>query len=139
MYFNGGNQRCNPSGASSSNYKCWNCGSFNYKLDECDQPRDQAKIDEARAQFRAIKSRNQNPKYKKIDGKPMVRNKQGTYVLDQRKMQKKKKKAQLTTALLALQNGPATSTGTDVRSSTPLLVFIFGWISVRPNNLCHIL
>ena len=71
--------------ASSTDISCWNCGGAHH-LNDCPKPRDQAKIDAARQRFRALRRSRGKPKHKTgPDGKPLVLNKNGYYVLDQRK------------------------------------------------------
>ena len=78
-----------PGGAEST-YVCWNCGG-SHRLRDCPKPRDEAKIEAAVQEFRkkrAQRRRNGDdgpPKHKiSEDGKPLVLNKKGAYVADQR-------------------------------------------------------
>ena len=64
---------------------CWNCGSTDHMCTDCPAPKDQAKIDAARQRFLATKRARGKPKRKTgPDGKPMILNKKGYYVLDQK-------------------------------------------------------
>ena len=68
--------------------KCWNCDGEHLLVD-CTAPRDQAKIDAARARYRAWRSsRGSRPRPRTTtgaDGRPMILNRNGSYVLDQRR------------------------------------------------------
>jgi hypothetical protein len=94
---------------------CWNCGSKDHMLNDCTKPRDEAKVTKARQQFRARRqpnnqgSRRTQPQHKRMNGKPMILNKKGAYVLDQKKVQDKRKKGQLESALSAIQALKVTS------------------------------
>ena len=82
----------------TKNMKCWNCGKEGHLLPQCTAPRDQAKIDQACQSFRQANPRGNGqggrgrpfPRRKKVDGKPMIRNKKGAYVLDQKRVREKK-------------------------------------------------
>ena len=66
---------------------CWNCGE-DHMLNDCPKPRDEARIKKAVEKFRAENPRRNNrrgPKHKNgPDGRPLVKNKKGVYVLDQK-------------------------------------------------------
>jgi hypothetical protein len=79
--------------------RCWNCGD-EHLLKDCPKPHDQAKIDAARKRFlnwrrsrgqrtgkpNANQANGKPPKYTtSSDGKPMILNRNGAYVLDQKK------------------------------------------------------
>ena len=64
---------------------CWNCGGPHH-LKDCAKPLNQPKVDEARQKFKASQRAKGKPKHKfGTDGKPLVLNKNGFYVLDQRR------------------------------------------------------
>ena len=66
---------------------CWNCGG-QHNARECKKPRDEAKIQAARDKFMAAKRARGggNPKHKMgKGGKPLILNKKGAYVLDQKR------------------------------------------------------
>lgn len=69
---------------SDSKFTCWNCGGPHH-LKDCPKALDQAKIDAARQKFRATRRSRGKPKRKTVDGKPLILNKNGYYVLDQKK------------------------------------------------------
>ena len=71
---------------------CWNCGG-QHLLKECPKPKDENRIQAARKKFRAKlnerrkgRSSGSTPPKRKTgeDGKPMILNKKGVYVLDQK-------------------------------------------------------
>ena len=64
--------------------KCWNCGG-DHLLDKCTRPWDQNQIDQARQRYFAWRRTRGPPHHKTgADGKPLILNKNGFYVLDQR-------------------------------------------------------
>jgi hypothetical protein len=78
---------------------CWNCEGPHH-LKDCTQPHNKAQIDANKAKWQAAhdgrrrpgsNSSNHKPKHKVVDGKPMILNKKGAYVLDSAKIQKAKK------------------------------------------------
>lgn len=79
-----------PQSSTPRKLLCWNCGSDNHLLNDCTVKRNQDKIDEARRKFRAMR----RPKHKtSADGKPLIRNKNGAYVLDSKKVKNKTAKS----------------------------------------------
>ena len=98
-------------------------------LPDCPKPKDEARIAAARQKFRARNPRRGPPKHKiGPDGKPMIRNKKGAYVLDQKKVRAAQKaeadaKADATAVLQGLVGAltpPAPQTpGTTPANSTP--------------------
>ena len=69
---------------SNTTLRCWNCNG-DHHLKDCPKPLDQAKIDAARARFRASRrSRGKTKCGTGSDGKPLVLNKNGFCVLDQK-------------------------------------------------------
>ena len=81
----------NSKGATTYAVLCWNCGKPHH-LKDCKLPIDQAKVDKARAAFRSKRKNstsnktNGKPRFKSgSDGKPLVLNKKGACVLDQKK------------------------------------------------------
>jgi hypothetical protein len=111
---------------------CWNCGSKDHMLNDCTRPRDEAKVTKARQQFRARRppnsqgQRRPQPQHKKIDGKPMILNKKGAYVLDQKKIQDKRKKGQFESALTAIRalnvtssSRPKSMSASDIDDTSP--------------------
>ena len=81
--------RSSSTGGGSSGYErhCWNCGSTNHVVTECDKPRNQSKIDAERKKWLAAKKSKGDTPEKKTDpdtGRPMILNKNGLYVLDQK-------------------------------------------------------
>ena len=112
-----GSPNSRPSGPSSSqsNRECWNCGSKDHLLPDCPKPRDQPRIDAARKQFRAQNPNRSGrpPRRKTIDGKPMIRNRKGVYVLDQKKVRDTQKKKILQGLISALESQSKTRAPTD--------------------------
>lgn len=107
--------------------RCWNC-SGPHPLTECDKPKDQAKIDAARKAFAKAKrerraaskgkeSSNQPParERKIVNGKPMIKNKKGVFVLDQKVVREQ--------ALVATTPSGGTSTETPAASETRSVSF----------------
>jgi hypothetical protein len=129
------NTVANTSGSTSGDKpsferSCWNCGSKDHMLNDCTKPRDEAKVTKARQQFRARRqpnnqgSRRTQPQHKRMNGKPMILNKKGAYVLDQKKVQDKRKKGQLESALSAIQalkvtSQPRPQSVSDTSNSSP--------------------
>ena len=75
----------------TSNMTCWNCGKKGHSAWECKKPKDPAAMERNRKAFRNRKPNgqkpggaNRSPRHATIDGKPMIMNKQGAYVLDQK-------------------------------------------------------
>ena len=65
---------------------CWNCGKKGHRLPDCPQPRNEEKISKSRTEFFNRKRAQNKPKRKLgPGGKPMVLNKNGYYVLDQKR------------------------------------------------------
>ena len=69
---------------------CFNCGGSHF-LNQCKAPRDKAKIDAAREKFNRERNQRKSQssdrserKPKMINGQPMILNKKGVYVLDQK-------------------------------------------------------
>ena len=56
--------------------------------------------------YRGPPNRGGRPPFKKIDGKAMILNKKGVYVLDQKKVRDQRKKGELTATIAALDNQP---------------------------------
>ena len=80
-------QLTSPSGGPQSTLNCWNCGG-NHMLKDCPKPKVQATIDAARKKYLAArKNKKGGPPKRKKDptGRPLIRNKNGVYVLDQKK------------------------------------------------------
>ena len=105
------NDNSEPPAAPQANYSqektlnCWNCGG-NHHLKDCTKPRNEAKIEEARRKFQSFRRNRGKPKYKSgQDGKPMVLNKNGLHVLDQKKWKALK---------LSLQGGQAAEAGSGI-------------------------
>ena len=69
---------------------CWNCGGA-HLLPACKKPHDKAKIDAAKAAFNKQKEQRRKTKVGK-DGRPMILNKKGVYVLDTKAWKEKKEK-----------------------------------------------
>ena len=74
--------------AQQDHRECWNCGSKSHLLPECPVKYDQARVDKARQKFRQMLNNKRvkqdyKPKFRKFNGKSMVLNKKGVYVLDQ--------------------------------------------------------
>jgi hypothetical protein len=88
----GSNQRSGS--RPSGNLKCFNCGE-NHLLPDCPKPRDEDKIAKARAEFQKNKPPCRGKPKHKTDrnGRPLVRNKNGAYVLDQKKVKAEKNKS----------------------------------------------
>ena len=116
---------------SNMNYHCWNCGKPDHRLNDCTAPRDEARIERERTQFRAKRGNSggggrggrfdrnpRRPPFKKMDGKPMVLNRKGAYVLDQKKVQSQRKQTRVDQALAAL-NGPTRPAPAPPPPSTP--------------------
>ena len=58
---NGSGPPALPDSTPRPKRSCWNCGSPDHLLNDCDKPRDQAKIDAARKRFRAQNPRPPGP------------------------------------------------------------------------------
>ncbi len=104
----GSGSRPPPSGRPTR--LCWNCGSPDHMLPECPKPLDQVRVDKARQQFRTRSRGNaypRRPQNKVIDGKPMVCNQKGAYVLDQRKVRAHARSRRVRNTLLELQHDSA--------------------------------
>ena len=84
----------------NADYVCWNCGK-NHRLRDCPLPRDEAKIEaevlafrKRRAERRKNAPDGDKPKNKlSDDGKPLVLNKKGYYVADQKTIKAQAKAA----------------------------------------------
>lgn len=101
-----------PPSPTNMDYECWNCGARDHKLVDCPKPRNQPRIDNKRAEFRARRGNNhkkkrhdRQPKRKTIDGRPHILNKKGAYVLDQ-KQARERKKEKIQQALIAEADNP---------------------------------
>jgi len=69
----------------AGNITCWNCGG-NHHLSDCPKPRDQKKIDLAIQRYRAARRARGKPRHKTgSDGEPLVLNKNGHCVVDQKR------------------------------------------------------
>jgi hypothetical protein len=89
-------------GPSNSGYRrhCWNCGSPDHELADCPSPKDEAKIEKARQDYFKFKRQNQTRPFRgpdkrdrrhgetrlASDGTPMIRNKRGKFVPDQKRL-----------------------------------------------------
>lgn len=123
----GYNVQRQPPKPLNPDYKCWNCGK-GHRLNECPEPRNQARIEAERTKFRANRGNKgsrpsggrppRRPQFKKVDGKPMILNKNGVYVLDQKKIRTEQKKARVDAAMKALSEKPK-PTENPPPSSTP--------------------
>ena len=85
----------------NSEYVCWNCGK-NHRLRDCPLPRDEAKIEAEVLAFRKrraerrkkVSGEHDQPKTKlSEDGKPLILNKKGYYVADQKAIKAQAKEA----------------------------------------------
>ena len=119
-----------PTGSQSSAFKagssqskkrkvtCWNCGK-DHTLNDCDQPRNEPRIAKAREEYMKKKKSSgkgkSKPKHKTVDGKPMILNKNGAYVLDQKKM----REAQAKDGAVALLDQLTKSAQPDSSATTP--------------------
>jgi hypothetical protein len=91
-----------PNGRQQQGYRrrCWNCGSQDHELPDCPSPKDEAKIEKARQDYLKFKRQNQ-PRFPRrdakhgrrppetrlaSDGTPMLRNRRGRFVPDQRRI-----------------------------------------------------
>ena len=78
---------------------CWNCGKKGHSATECKAPRNEENIKKHLEQFKQKKKGRRKgkskdkPKRKMEDGRPVVLNKKGVYVLDQKKSREMKKEA----------------------------------------------
>ena len=69
----------------TSNITCWGCGGPHH-LDDCPHPRDEAKIEANRLKFKALRRSKGKPRNETdADGEPLILNKNGHCVLDQKK------------------------------------------------------
>jgi hypothetical protein len=132
----GGKAGAYSAGTSSSNGTpsrtpvCWNCGGTHLAT-ECPKPRNQTLFDANKAKWQAAHStrrrgshsRRSAPQRKVVDGKPMIRNKLGAFVLDNGALLQQAKQAQTKTliddfaaSLVSLEAGstPAPSTPVSV-------------------------
>ena len=99
--------------APASGLQCWNCGGHHH-LKDCTKALDQAKIDRARQQFKQQrKGRGKTlPRHATgSDGKPLVLNKNGAYVLDQQAWRAVRAHLAITSAPSRSDSAPST-TGT---------------------------
>ena len=96
---------------SQANFKCWNCGGP-HKVPDCPKPRDDTKIEAARQTYlknrkqRPGKGRSGKPKTRMHNGIPQVQNKNGAYVMDQKKVREQKKTEANETLIRALAASP---------------------------------
>ena len=116
---------------------CWNCEGPHHSK-ECPKPMNQALFDANKAKWQAARdaarsgkpaggnrrhNRRAPPTHKFVDGKPMVLNKKGVYVLDQAKLQHDKKKAaiidSLATSLVSLDGGGVAPASTPAATPPP--------------------
>ena len=92
---------------------CWLCGSYNHLLPDCKQPRDEAKIAKNHEAFLKANpcTRPQRRPHRKTDsdGAPLIRNKCGAYVLDQKRIHQAKEAVKLIDTLSQLPDSASTS------------------------------
>ena len=75
----------NATTSTPGNYRCWNCG-LNHKLPDCPEPRDEAKIEKARQEYKARRQHGKKDKVKRDDqNRPLKKNKKNVYVVDTKK------------------------------------------------------
>ena len=115
---------------------CWNCGSPSHLLPDCPKPFDKAMVDKNRQRF--FDSRNKKggfrptnrPPFKRVNGKPMIMNKKGAYVLNQKQYKleqrkasanSKKKRTSATPSYAATSHVPTPAPGQESRSPAPIL------------------
>ena len=89
--------------------RCFGCGKDTHLLPDCPEPRDETRIAKNRAAFQkanpyprsgSTTGSNRGPQHKtSSDGRPLIRNKLGAYVLDQKQIRKEKEAADLLTKL----------------------------------------
>ena len=85
--------------------RCFGCGKDTHLLPDCPEPRDETRIAKNRAAFQKANpyqcsGANRGPQHKtSSDGKPLIRNKLGAYVLDQKQLRKEKEAADLLSTL----------------------------------------
>jgi hypothetical protein len=115
-------------------FRCFNCGSEAHGLPDCDKPRNEDKIAANRARMAAATAgrggsgrgrgrggrgrggRGSRPPYKSNpEGRPMVLNKKGAYVLDQKKV---KKTQALETLVRALTNSTSAAPSAHVAAAS---------------------
>jgi hypothetical protein len=109
-----------PSASSTPSHSpvCWNCEGPHHSAD-CPQPRNQTLFESNKAKWQAARearrrgSNSGRPHRKFVDGKPMIRNKQGVYVLDNGTLHKTAKaKALLDDFTISLASLDADDTAT---------------------------
>ena len=106
--------------------RCFGCGKDTHLLPDCPEPRDEARIAKNRAAFQKANPRNgssrKGPLHKtSSDGKPLIRNKLGAYVLDQKQVRKEKETADLLQTLTdsSADSSPPTTPSTPATPSPP--------------------
>jgi hypothetical protein len=106
---------------------CWNCGG-SHLADVCPKPRNQALFDANKAKWLAANPRRRGPTSKRkplrkvVDGKPMIRNKNGVYVADVGLIRKQAKEAKTKTLLDELAASLASlEAGSPTAPRTPAL------------------
>ena len=106
---------------SSTEVICWNCGGRHH-LKDCTRPKDQGRIDRARERFNAARrgSGGRTPAQSRYKtgpgGKPLILNKNGYCVLDQRRWRSRQRAnlAQHTSTPVVATPAPATPTRDNV-------------------------
>ena len=116
----------NVTGTEKRRRSCFNCQK-DHLLPDCPEPRDEARIAKNRAAF---KKANPNPRPKShaprtprqkeygqtADGKPTIKNKFGTYVLDQKRLKEEK---EIDTLMSSLSPSDAASTSSSSSATPP--------------------
>ncbi|CAB9525582.1 unknown protein [Seminavis robusta] len=82
----------NSRGGGGPPLKCWNCGSPDHMMPKCPKPKDESRIAKARKAFLDAKKKSGNSskdKHSRLtkmseDGKPLIQNKHGQFVLNQK-------------------------------------------------------
>ena len=111
-----GSQSAQRGGGSNTTLVCWNC-SGPHLLRDCPEPKDQAKIDAARSKFRS----SRRPKHKTSkEGKPLILNKRGLYVLDTKKWRAKQtSRTDQLAAMIAKHSVPAAESSAPAPAAPP--------------------
>ena len=79
-----------PSNSTSDSMKCWNCDGAHH-LKDCELPRNAAKIEANKKRWQAIRRARGKPRHKTSEtGQPLVLNRNGYYVLDQRALRQQR-------------------------------------------------
>ena len=112
------NRGSNSNSRPKGKIKCFNCGE-EHALPDCTKPRDEDRIAKNRKDYMDRKKGQSKPRRKvSKDGKPLIRNKKGAYVLDQKKWKRQKEKDELKAMVSQLTSLSSSSDDTMDSSSS---------------------